>query len=171
MGLLDGLMGGLTGGQAGAGGGIADFIQRFDRGAPYDGIGDKEALDHYGAVAGKLSPQEYRESAEQAFARLSPDERRQFADFLRSRAQQHGQPFPDANGDGVDDRLQDPRGLAEATARLHERGPGVLRGMLQGSAAGGGGAGGLLANPMAKVALAGIAAMAMRRMTGGRGPF
>ncbi len=58
-------------GQQGAG----DFIQRFERGAPWQGIGDQEALEHDGRVAGSLSPDEYRQAPRDAFSRFSPDER------------------------------------------------------------------------------------------------
>jgi len=156
MGLLDGLMGAL--GQRGAG----DFIQRFERGAPWDGVDDRETMDAYGRVAGVLPPEEYERSAEDAFARFSPEERRQFGRHLREQAHRQDFGFPDLDDDGQDDRLQDPRTLARMTSRLHGAGPGVLRGML-----GGGGAGGTFSNPLAKAALAGIAAMAMKRFMGG----
>lgn len=155
MGLLDGLLGAV--GRQGAG----DFIQRYERGAPWDGIDDREALDHYGRVAGALPEDEYRRSAEEAFARFSPDERRQYGELLRQQARRQDFGFQDLDGDGRDDRLQDPRTLADMTSRLHGAGPGVLRGVL------GGGGGGALSNPLAKAALAGIAAMAMKRVMGG----
>jgi hypothetical protein len=152
MGLLDGILGSM--GQQGAG----DFIQRFERGAPWDGIGDHEALDHYGRVAGSLQPDEYRESAREAFSRFSPDERRQYGELLRQQARRQDFGLQDL-GEGQDERLQDPGMLADLTSRLHGAGPGVLRGVL-------GGGGGALSNPLAKAALAGIAAMAMKRMMG-----
>lgn len=157
MGLLDGLLGAM--GQQGAG----DFVQRYERGAPYDGIGEGETLDHYGRVAGALPPEEYRRSAEEAFARFSPQERRQYGEHLRQQARRQDFGFQDLDGDGQDDRLQDPGVLADMTSRLHGAGPGVLRGVL----GGGGGGGGALSNPLAKAALAGIAAMAMKRVMGG----
>ncbi len=153
MGLLDGLLGAM--GQQGAG----DFIQRFERGAPWDGIGDHEALDHYGRVAGSLAPDEYRDSAREAFSRFSPDERRQYGELLQQQARRQDFGFHGVEGGGADDRLQDPGVLADMTARLHGAGPGVLRGVL-------GGGGGALSNPLAKAALAGIAAMAMKRVMG-----
>lgn len=153
MGLLDGLLGAM--GQQGAG----DFIRRFERGAPWDGLGDGETLDTYGRVAGTLPPDEYRQSAEEAFSRFSPDERRRYGELLRQQAGRQDFSFPDLDGDGRDDRLQDPRTLAEMTSRLHGAGPGVLRGIL-------GAGGGALSSPIAKAALAGIAAMAMKRVMG-----
>jgi hypothetical protein len=158
MGLLDGLMGAI-GGQQGAG----DFIRRFERGAPWDGIDDRETLDTYGRVSRALPPDEYRQAAEQTFARFSPDERRRYAEYVQQQARRQDFSFPDLVGDASPDRMQDPGTLAELTSRLHGAGPGVLRGLL------GGGGGGALSNPLARAALAGIAAMAMKRFMGGGG--
>jgi hypothetical protein len=59
--------------------------------------------------------------------------------------------------------------LAELLSGLHQQQPGMLGQLLGGGGAGGllgggGGAGGMLGNPLAKVTLAGIAAMAAKRM-------
>jgi hypothetical protein len=63
------------------------------------------------------------------------------------------------NQDGADDRYQDPQELAQLTTRMRRQQPGFLDQLF------GGGAGqGMLGNPLAKGALAGIAAMAMRKM-------
>jgi predicted RNA-binding Zn ribbon-like protein len=143
-----------------------DFIDRFDRGSPYDSIDDKEAVDRYERVAPELSRDEYRQSAEETFARLSPAERAEFSRWLRTRAQQRGVSVPDydLNDDGIDDRMQDDPGqLAEMTTQLRDRDPNILEQLM-----GRGGTGGPLDNPIAKVAFAGIAAMAAQRLMGGR---
>lgn len=161
-----------------------DFISRFEQGAPYDNIGDDEVVNNYQAVAGRLSPQEFEESAAEAYARLSPEERRQFAQYLQ---QQGGQNVGDTD---------DPRQLAQFTSRMQAEQPNGLAGLLGGGGGGlggmlggngGGGLGSLLGgalgdprqtqsqgessmlqNPMAKAVMGGIAAMAMKRMMGGR---
>ncbi len=158
---------------------------------------------------------------------MSPQERMQFAQYLRQRAQQQNVDVPDLNRDGIDDRLQDPAYLAQVTSRLHQQQPGMLgqllggatggapggaldratleaiqirnayeadkntptdqwlraRGMTQAQldaalalatradprgTGGGVGAAGALDNPLAKAALAGIAAVAVKRMMAGR---
>lgn len=157
MGLLDGLMGAIGGPQ-----GVGDFVQRFERGAPWEGIADEEALDQYGRVSRALPPEEYRRAAEETFVRFSPEERRQFAEQLQQQARRQDFSFPDLLSGAETDRLQEPGMLAELTSRLHGAGPGVLRGLL-----GGGGGGGALSSPLARAALAGIAAMAMKRFVGG----
>ena len=71
---------------------------------------------------------------------------------------------------GSDDRLQDAGYLAQATGRLHQQQPGILGQLLGGALGGGGGGGnqGMLESPIAKAALAGIAAMAVKQMMGNR---
>src|SRR5918912_1134010 len=55
---------------------------------------------------------------------------------LIQQARQQGQSFPDVNGDGIDDRLQDPNFLAQKTTQVHQQQPGLL-GQLLGGASGG----------------------------------
>jgi nicotinamide riboside kinase len=91
---------------------------------------------------------------------MRPEERREFGRYLREQARERDAGFVDLDGDGVDDRIADDPGvLAEATARLRERQPDLLGQIL----GGGSGGQGVLANPLAKAALAGIAAMAAKR--------
>ena len=142
-----------------------DFVKRYDQGAPWDGISDQEAVSRYQQIAPQLSPDVYEQSAQEAFARMSPQERQEFARHLQQRSQQQGLNFPDFNQDGIDDRYQDPQKLAQVTSRMEQQQPGILGQLLGG---GGGGAGSMLANPLAKAALAGVTAMAVKRMMGGR---
>ncbi len=160
-----------------------DFVRRYDRGSPYDGISDEEALQRYHQIAPQLPPRVYEEAARDAFAQMSPRERAEFGRYLQQRTRQQGMDFPDLNRDGIDDRLQDPNFLAQVTGRMHQQQPGLLEQLLGGGALGGllGGAtgsmrgapqasrgqGNMLDNPLAKAALAGIAAMALRRMMSG----
>ena len=118
-------------------------------------------MSRYQQVAPRLPPDVYQQSAQEAFARLSPQERLQFGQQLRQRAQQQNVNIPDINQDGIDDRLQDPRYLAQVTGQLHQQQPDLLGQLV-------GGAGQVMGNPVAKAALAGIAAMAVKRMMGPR---
>ena len=143
-----------------------DFINRFEQGSPYDSITDDEAVDRYGQIAPSLAPNDFRDSAEDTFARLSPEERRSFARDLRTRARDRGMSVRDydLNDDGIDDRMQnDPRQLADMTTRLRESDPNILEQLM-----GRGGTGGSFDNPIAKVAFAGIAAFAAQRLMGNR---
>ena len=164
-----------------------DFVNRYDQGAPWDGISDQEAVSRYQQVATQLPPDVYQQSAQDAFSRLSPDQRVQLGQYLRQQARQRNVPLQDFDQDGVDDRFQDPGQLAQMTTRLDQQQPGLLGQLLGGGgggsmggmlgglggALGGGGlggssgSGGILASPIAKAALAGIAAMAVKRMASG----
>jgi hypothetical protein len=141
------------------------FIDCFQRGSPYDSIPEDEVIDRYRQVTPELLRDQYRDSAADAFARLSPAERADFSRWLRTRAGQQGVSVPDYDlDDGIDDRMQDnPRDLAEMTASVREREPNIFEQLL-----GKGGTGGKFDNPIAKVALAGITAMAAQRLMGGR---
>jgi len=136
-----------------------DFASRYEQGAPWEGISDDEAYSRYQQVAPQLPPDIYEQSAADSFSRLTPQQRRQLGQYLARRAPQYGVSFPDVNMDGQDDRLQDPRFLGQMAGRLHQQQPGLL-----GQVLGAGGGGGMLESPIAKAALAGITAVAMRRV-------
>ena len=160
-----------------------DFIQRYETGDPTEGYSSDEAYQQYGRVSRHLSPEEYQDAAEQAFSRMRPDQRAQFSQMLQ---QQMG-------GGGYQgfQQTDDPRQLAQAVAQYRQQdegglgsllgggGGGGLGGMLGGllggdddnsrsrssfGGSGGGGLGGMMDNPLAKAALGGIAAMAMKKM-------
>ena len=152
-----------------------DFTNRYDEGAPYDGISEEEARDRYGEVAPNLSEEDYRLSAREAFARMSPEERMEFGRLLREESQQQGHgDFIDRDHDGQDDRFQDPDYLAGMTSRMNQQQPDLLGNLMGGMMGGQGGQGGkmggggsMMSNPVAKAAMAGIASMAVKRMMGG----
>src|SRR5919112_4148638 len=92
--VVDQLLGGLFGGQdddddEGRRRRATDFVERYERGAPYDGIDDDEVIQNYRATAGRLSPQEYEEAAAESLGRLSREERRELR--RRMRQQQRAQ--------------------------------------------------------------------------------
>lgn len=164
---------------------LQDFANRYQQGAPYDGISDQETLHNYQQVAPHLPPQMFQEAAQESYSRLSPQQRMELGQYLVQGARQQGLNFPDVNQDGVDDRMQDPRYLAQVTSQMRQQQPGLFSqllggalgggmpggGMPGGGMLGGGGAGDvgqLLNNPIAKAALAGIAATAVQRMMRGR---
>ena len=142
---------------------LQGFVQRYDQGPPYAGFSGQEAMDRYQQVATRLPPDVYQQSAAEAFGRMSPQERAQLTQYMRQQASQQGVNFPDLNQDGIDDRVQqDPNALAQLTTRMHQQQPGLLGQLL------GGGGGSMLDNPMAKAALAGVAAIAVKKMMEGR---
>lgn len=161
-----------------------DFINRYEDGLPHENISGEEAVNNYQAVAGQLSPQELEDSATEAYERLSPEDRRQFAQWLQERG-----------GDQAGNVSSgDPRQLARVTSQLQSQQPGGLAGLLGGGGLGGmlggtgsggnlggiasgrlgggqgqhrgqaNGLGDILQNPIARAALGGIAAIAMKKL-------
>ena len=128
--MVDQLLGGLFGGQdddddEGRRRRATDFVDRYERGAPYDGIDDDEVMHNYRATAGRLSPQEFEEATAQSLGRLSREERRE----LRRRMRHQG-------GGQIDDDDDDPRLMAREVSQYRQQGSddplGGLGGMLGG---------------------------------------
>ena len=186
MGLLDQL---LSGGQDRDR--FDDFTRRYDKGAPDEGYDDDEVQGHYRQLDNEIDDDTYQASARDAFARMQPEERSQFGSMLRGAARDRGHNDLDEQYDQYGD---DPDSLAKYAGRARRQDPdllgsllgggsgaggaaGALGGLLGGSggAAGGlgdllgggsrGGQGGIAGNPIARAALAGITAMAVKRMT------
>jgi hypothetical protein len=147
MDMLQNVLGGLTGDQPDK---LRDFSRRYQDGPPDQGYSDQEARDSYGQLASRLPNDEYEQSAEAAFSRLSPEQRRQFGEWLQQRT----------GGSATNALTDDPRELARATSRVQQEQPNLLQQAF--------GEGGALSNPIAKVAVAGIAAMAAQRLFGNR---
>jgi hypothetical protein len=164
MDLLQNLLGGGQGRQE-----YQDFANRYDQGSPYEGISGQEAYDRYNQIAPQLPQDVYQNAARESFSRMAPQDRQQFGRMLQQSPQQQGYNFPDLNGDGIDDRTQDPNYLAQVTGQMHQQNPGLLGQLLGGGQqqVGGSGLGNMLSNPLAKAALGGIAAMAFRQMMSG----
>ena len=136
-----------------------EFVQRFDRGAPWEGIDDDEARSRYDEVSSQLTDDDYELSAREAFERLDPQQRKEMARMLREQGRQRQVDLGEFDHDD-DDRLSDPQELARMSRHVRKQQPGGLGALL----GGGGGGGGMLGNPLAKAALAGVAAMAAKRM-------
>ncbi len=65
-----------------------DFANRYDEGAPPEGISDDEVINRYREVAPNLSEEDYQPSARATFARMSSEERVEFGRELRDQAAQ-----------------------------------------------------------------------------------
>ena len=159
MGLIDSLLGNTQQQQDYQG-----YVQRYQQGAPHEGYSDQEVVQRYQQVAPQLPPQDYQQAAEQAFGRMSPQERMQFGQLVQQQLQTQQTSVPAFAQGASPEAYGDPRYLAEQTTQLHQQQPGMLTQLL-----GGGSGGGMLASPVAKAALAGIAAMAVSNAMGGSG--
>ena len=138
-----------------------DFVNRYHNGSPSEGYSTEEVADRYNQVAPQLPPQDYQQAAAAAFDRMTPQERQQFAQYVQQRAQQQGMGNLGGLLGGSAQQSQDPGALAQAMGQIHQQQPDFLGGLL--------GQGGALGSPLAKAALAGIAAMAAQRFLSGRG--
>jgi hypothetical protein len=101
-----------------------DFVDRYQR--QPQGISEEAAAARYQEVAPHLSPDDHLRAAQEAFARMSPEERARFGRYMAEQAQRQGHDFIDLNQDGIDDRLQDPDYLARTTTQVHQQQPGLL---------------------------------------------
>jgi hypothetical protein len=154
-----------------------DFIDRYRQGP--QAVSRQEAEARYEQVAPQLLPEVYQQSAQEVFAKLTPEQRMQLGQALIQSARQQGQSFPDVNQDGIDDRLQDPDFLAQKATDVEQQQPGLLGRLLgggrsapsggvpTGSVPSGGGMGGMLGSPMAKGILGGIAGAGLMNMLTG----
>jgi hypothetical protein len=152
MGILDSLLGqGQSGNPPSA---AQDLLQRFEQGQG----SDQEVHGLHQEVAQRLPPDHYREVAEQALSKLSPDERAALLSELQGQARKQ-----DVNVPGLHEAQGSPAAgaLASLFSSMHQQQPGMLQQLL------GGGGGGAFSNPIARSAMLGIAAMGMRKLMGG----
>lgn len=160
MGILDDLLGG---GQIQKD--YKDFVNRYEQGDPSEGYSDQEVLRRYGEVSHAVPRDQYAQAAQEALAKLSPEERAAFVKMLQERAAARGVELPGKVA-------SDPTDLGQVLTDLHEK-PGQLRDILgggvaqpQGQAPGSNPITDMLSSPLAKAVLAGIAAVVVKRMTG-----
>src|SRR5262249_33239225 len=135
---------------------LTDFVTRYNQGPPHEGYTNQETADAYNQVAPRLSPDQYREAAEQAFANMTPEQREQFGMWLAQQAQSRGVGMTGTES-GSRQQYQDPGALAGMAAQVHQQQPDLLSQVL-------GSGGEALQNPFVKAAVAGVAAMAVQRM-------
>ena len=64
-----------------------DFADRAERN-PRD-LDANEVLQNYRATTSRLTPEQYQRAAEEAFSKMSPEDRRELKREMRRRARQH----------------------------------------------------------------------------------
>jgi hypothetical protein len=138
-----------------------DFINRYQQGPPSEGYSDEEVMSRYQRISSGLPIDSYRQVAEEAFARMSPEEREEFARYVSQQAQRQHLDAPEFSQETDYRRFQDPARLAQATTDLRQQDPGLFDRLFRGEDQGGGS---ILSNPIAKAGLAGIAAFAAQQI-------
>lgn len=138
-----------------------DFVNRYEQGPPHEGYSDQEVRDRYQNVAAQLPPDLFHQSATQALERLSPQQRMELGHHLQQQAQNQNIPIPGMGNQGATQQYSDPGALAQILTGLNQQQPGLLGQLLGG---GGGTGGNMFDSPVAKAAMAGIAAIALKRL-------
>ncbi|HEY5628840.1 MAG TPA: hypothetical protein VIR16_04955 [Candidatus Limnocylindrales bacterium] len=144
----------ILGGQAG--GAVQQLVSAFEQGN-HQQVPDAQVQQTYGQTAAQLPQDQYLEAAREAFTRLTPQQRQQFAQELQTQAQQQGVSLPMPS---QSTSTADASGLANAVTAVHGQQPNLLQQMFA--------PGGTFSSPVAKAALLGITAMAAQRMMGRR---
>jgi len=119
-------------------------------------------------VAHKASPSDYEQAARDAFGHLSEADREEFGQLLAGQARGKGldlSGLTPRRGEGFGDLDW----LTKMTSQIHQQ-PGLLRDLLGGLTGSRetSSSGGILSSPLAKAALAGITAMLVKKVLGGR---
>jgi hypothetical protein len=140
-----------------------DFVNRYEQGDPSEGYSDQEVLKRYGEVAHAVPRDQYAQAAQEALGKLSPEQRAAFVKMLQEQATARGVKLPQ-------ELAPEPKELGEVLTDLHQK-PGQLRDVLGGDnvqpeeqSAGSSPIAEILASPMAKAVLAGVAAMVVKRV-------
>jgi hypothetical protein len=141
------------------------FVNRYQNGHPSEGYSDQEVAQRYQQLAAHLPPDQYEKAAEQSFSRLSPQERKQFMQWLKQRNHQQGRPHPQIQ-QHPENQEASPNMLAGLLGGMQQQQPGMLNSLLTGGGSGGGETGGILSNPIAKAVVSGIVANAAKNMMG-----
>ena len=136
------------------GGDLESMLSKFTNGQ-HDDVPDHQVHETYGQVATQLPQDQYVQAARDAFERLTPEQREEFARQLQTKTQQQSITTP-----GTQSVSSDPGSLAKAVGEVHAEQPNMLQQMFA--------PGGVFSNPVAKAALLGISAMAAQRLMGNR---
>lgn len=152
------------------GGDPDDHQQRYQRyqdgysRGQYDDLDDDDVYDRYQRTAQHAPPEVVQQAHEEAFRRLPPEQRQALVEQFRQVSNDPRQPFT-YNGfrGGQDD--YDPRQMAQMFGQARQQQPDLTSQVM--------GPGGVMSNPLAKMAMAGVTAYAAQRLMGGggRGPF
>jgi hypothetical protein len=143
-----------------------DFVNRYQNGHPSEGYSDQEVAQRYHQVAAHLPHDQFTKAAEQSFSRLSPQERKQFMQWMKQRNQQHGgHPHPQLQ-QHAESQDPSPSMLAGLLGGMQQQQPDMLSGLLTGSSGQSAAGAGILSNPIAKAVVSGIVAHAAKNMMG-----
>ncbi len=122
------------------------------------GLSDQDVAQRYQQTVQYAPPEVVQQAHEEAFSRLSPQDQQQIVNQFQ---QAHNDPnqafqYPQFNNGGQ--QRYNPGQIGGMVRQAQRQQPDLLQSML--------GQGGALSNPMAKMAMAGVAALAAQRIMG-----
>ena len=147
-----------------AGGTPDDHERRYQQyqqgyaGGSYDHLDDQDVSDRYQRTVQHAPPEIVEQAHAEAFGQLPPLLRRQLAGQFRRAHDDPSQPYRYDGFSGGQDGY-DPARLGAMAGQAGRQQPDLLGSVL--------GQGGTLSSPMAKMAMAGVAAIAAQKMLGG----
>lgn len=139
-----------------------DFDRRHSENP--DSISDEEAARRYREMMANMEDDDSTDAQaeyEQAFSKMSPEERRSLAQRYQEATHDSGRKFQGYRDDADPERASSPSELARMTRRASQEDPDLLEGLL--------GKGSPLNSTGGRAALAGLAAFAAKRYLGGGG--
>jgi hypothetical protein len=128
-----------------------EFIDRYEKGAPWAGYTDLEVQGRYQALIPLLSPDQFTWAAEQSLERFSPQNRILFGQYIQQQAQEAGLLIPELEEEDAAANFRDSAVLAGILADLRQRRPEMPANLLSCRE-------GILNSLLLKAALAGITA-------------
>jgi hypothetical protein len=143
------------------------FVDRYER-RPHEprAYDDREVLARYETVALEIPPGDFAEAAARVLRRMTLEERHDFLRDLERQAELRHIPVPIGGSGYAAQRDSRPQQLAEILTGLHQQEPGLLAAIFSGRRA----SRARFGCPASKLALAGIAALSLRRMLNRHSP-
>jgi hypothetical protein len=134
-----------------------EFIDRYEKGAPWAGYTDLEVQGRYQALIPLLSPDQFVWAAEQSLERFSPQNRILFGQYIQPQALEVGLRLSEIEEADGAANLRDSATLARILADLQQRRPDMPANLLSCRE-------GILNSLLLKAALAGITAYGARTL-------
>jgi len=136
-----------------------EFIDRYEKGAPWAGYTDMEVQGRYQALIPLLSPDQFAWAAEQSLARISPQNRVFLGAYVQQQALEVGLRIAETEQVDAVANFHDSTALARVFAAIQQDRPETPANILDRR-------GGILESLLLKAALAGIVAYGAKTLIG-----
>lgn len=139
----------------------AQQYQQGYQGGQLGGLSDQDVAQRYQRTVQYAPPDVVEQAHAEAFNRLSPQEQQQIVAQFQQAHNDPQQPFQYPGFNGGSQQGYTPAQMGQMARQAQQQQPDLLQQVL--------GPGGALSSPLAKVAMAGVAAIAAQKMMGGQG--